>query len=145
VHQEQGDSLSAVTLYQEALERDPEDVSTAYNLGLLLLGLFRPQEAAGYFQMVVSRTPEDAEAWINLGVARDLLGEQEESLDAFSKALAADPRRPEPYFNLFRAHLSAGDTAAAVAMMTAYAEQDSTTRYGELARAILMRLGAKTP
>jgi tetratricopeptide (TPR) repeat protein len=140
-----GDTLQAVALYEEALRADPGNTDTAYNLGLVLLRISRPEEAARYFEQVVETRSGDVEAWVNLGVARELTGEGEGAMRAYEQAMAVNPARPEPYFNLFRARLVAGDTTEAAAVLTAYAAQDSTTGNGRLARTLLRGLGRPVP
>lgn len=142
LQQERGDTASAVAMYRSVLEKDPDNANVAYNLGALLIQQDKPKEAIPYLEMTTNRRPRDAEAWINLGVARNLLDQTDAATFAFQQALLSDPMRPEAYFNLFRIQMDRRDTTQAVALMRAYASRDSTSRFGKLARGILMELGA---
>jgi tetratricopeptide (TPR) repeat protein len=140
-----GDTAQAIDLYRRSLDLDPEALDATFNLGNLFLQRREYEEAARCFVRIVAANPRDVEAWINLGVARQELGRSTESLQALEEALHLDPRRPEIFFNIFRNRMLAGDTTQAVLALRAYANQDSTSRRGRLARTLLRQLDPTPP
>ena len=63
------DKTAAIASYQEALEQDRTLFSTWNNMGVLLLGQGRTDEAVSAFESAVAARPDYATGWFNLGVA----------------------------------------------------------------------------
>ena len=84
-------------------------------LGLELLALGRPAEAADELRVYVREHPRDADAWSNLGNALDALGRNNEALDAFVHAVDVDPNNGLSQRNLALQYLQANDFDNAVA------------------------------
>jgi len=78
-------------------------------LGLELLALGRPSEAADELRVYLREHPRDADAWSNLGNALDALGRSSEALDAFAHAVAVDPNNGLSQRNLALQYLQAND------------------------------------
>ena len=78
-------------------------------LGLELLALGRPSEAADELRVYVREHPRDADAWSNLGNALDALGRNHEALDAFAHAVDVDPNNGLSQRNLALQYLQAND------------------------------------
>ncbi len=140
LYQDERDTTAAVASYRQALERNPDDVNSAYNLGLLLMA-GEPQAAVPYFELVVNRNPRDAEAWVNLGVSREGAGAGEAAETAYRQAMGMEPRRPEPYFNLARMRMAAGDTAGAATVLRKYTQVDSISGIAKMAFRVLQEMG----
>ncbi len=88
------DMLPAVIL-AKPLWPDPR-----YNLGVVLEGLGRFEEAKRRFEQTVEMEPAHSQAWTNLGNVRLALGDVDGALEAFNTALALDPGDPLGMYNL---------------------------------------------
>lgn len=83
-----GDLLAAKTVYETALQIDPNFATGYYNLGITLKAMGRFGEAIAAYQRAIQLNPNWAEAYQNLGVALLKLGRVTESLAAFRQAIA---------------------------------------------------------
>jgi tetratricopeptide (TPR) repeat protein len=137
VWEELGDWDRAIVAYREAVELDPADDTSRFNLARLLMRQGEMDPAIEVLESLVERSPGDYEAWVTLGNARSSRGDAEGAVRAFRRAAEAAPDRPEAHFNLARFHLAAGDTAGARTALNAVAARDSTGRTGQLARQLL--------
>jgi hypothetical protein len=90
-----GDMAGAAEEFRKAVEENPDDLSSRYNLGLALLELDRFEEAAEHFEAAVTRHPRYFEAWIGLGRAFAGLGMDERALEAWGEVVEASPRAPD--------------------------------------------------
>jgi cytochrome c-type biogenesis protein CcmH/NrfG len=73
---EKGDFAGCAEASQRALRLDPRNSFAAMNLGLALLSLRKPAEAAQAFDRVLAVNPGDAEARRYLEAARRMQNEQ---------------------------------------------------------------------
>lgn len=71
-----------------------------YNLGVVLEGLGRFEEARTRFEQTVELEPAHSQAWTNLGNVRLALGDVEGALAAFNTALELAPGDPLGLYNL---------------------------------------------
>jgi tetratricopeptide (TPR) repeat protein len=86
-----GDWAESARLYKAYLETYPDDVSTRYALGTLLMQNRRPVEALEQFQHIVRVAPASPSAFINMATTLDQLHRFPEALDAYAKAFALEP------------------------------------------------------
>jgi tetratricopeptide (TPR) repeat protein len=80
-----GDMEAAVRQFEMAVEEDPDDLSSRYNLGLALLELSRFDEASAQFERAIARHRGYYEAWLGLARAQagaGLVDEAAATLDA---------------------------------------------------------------
>jgi tetratricopeptide (TPR) repeat protein len=89
-----GDIEGAAREFRKAVAESPDDVTSRYNLGLALLELGRPGDAAAEFEAAVRGHPGYHEAWIGLGRARATLGDTEGALVALANVVGAGPAAP---------------------------------------------------
>jgi len=83
------DKAAAIASYQDALAQDRTLFSTWNNMGVLLLGQGRTDEAVAAFESAVAARPDYATGWFNLGVAESYSGGMSgfvRSQGAFGKA-----------------------------------------------------------
>jgi tetratricopeptide (TPR) repeat protein len=89
-----------VTLFQDALKKNPDSWMAHNNLAALLTDSGRPQEAIGHLQEALRLKPEFADAYNNLGNALLGIGRQEEAIEHFRKAVELKPAFPAGHYNL---------------------------------------------
>jgi tetratricopeptide (TPR) repeat protein len=90
-----GDMDGAAEEFRKAVEDNPDDLSSRYNLGLALNELGQYEQAAGQFEAAVERHPRYFEAWIGLGRAFAGLGANERALESWRQVAVATPRAPD--------------------------------------------------
>jgi Tfp pilus assembly protein PilF len=96
----QGDYDNAIAMYQSALNLQPHEASTIYNLGLIYLNKNQPKIAAQKFSEAIARDPSLAEAWADLGVTSYMEGDLANATSYFQKALELNPRHDRARRNL---------------------------------------------
>jgi len=122
-----GDLETALHEFQAALEADPDDLNTRYQLGAVYLVLSVPQNSAfadaeklrqaiGYFEQVLAADPNKVEALIGLGNARLIEGRYEDGVALLERAVELNPM-PEALFALGRAYAFLGRTQEARGML----------------------------
>jgi tetratricopeptide (TPR) repeat protein len=72
----------------------PELWDVAFHLGVLLLAVARPAEAADLFGCSLGLYGPEPATLFNLALCHHLLGERQEALQGIDRALAADPEFP---------------------------------------------------
>ena len=85
----------SIPLYEEALRRRPQSISTLRKLALSLTTMKQPARAVEILKRALEASPDDATAWQQLGL---LYIEQSKTLDAIAalqKAIALDSDSPK--------------------------------------------------
>jgi serine/threonine protein kinase len=98
-HYQAGRYYEALQAYEQALQLDPHDIDTYYNMGLTLLELKRYEEAISVFEQTLQLDPTYAGAYFNKGVALGELRQPDEALVAFNLAWQLDPGYIATYGN----------------------------------------------
>lgn len=78
----------AKTVYETALQIEPNFAIGHYNLGMTLKALGRFEDAIAAYRQAINLNPDYAEAYQNLGVVLLKVGKVQESLAAFRGAIA---------------------------------------------------------
>jgi len=104
---------SPVTLWQDAVLRQPDDAMSHYNLGVALLDAHRPAEALPHFERTVALEPDHGQALDNLGAALNALGRPQDAIAPLEAALRLDPQDGFAHLNLTAALLKTGRPPAA--------------------------------
>ncbi|HYK87147.1 MAG TPA: tetratricopeptide repeat protein [Acidobacteriota bacterium] len=81
----------AVRNYRVYLNAYPDDTNARFDLGRLLMGNHRAQEAESELQAVLRLDPGNARAWIGLANTHNELGRSSEALMGYSKAFELEP------------------------------------------------------
>jgi len=102
------------TLYRETIRRNPGCWLAHNNLGNLLNGLGRPQEAIPHLQEVVRLKPDYANGHNNWGNSLQALGRIPESIARYEEALRIDPKYAEAHNNLGSSLQALGRAAEAI-------------------------------
>ncbi len=90
----------AVDHFYETLRIKPDAVDVHENLGLVLGGLGRYDEAAAQLELAVAAVPDDASAHGNLGTAYRMLGRYDDALRHYQAAAAAEPEHVDHHLRL---------------------------------------------
>jgi len=85
---DEGNLLGAKSLYETALQLDPNFATGYYNLGMTLKALGNFGDAIAAYQQAINFNPDAAETYQNLGVVLLKIGKVAESLEVFKKAIA---------------------------------------------------------
>jgi Flp pilus assembly protein TadD len=123
---------------REALERNPDDAMTHYNLGFMLSGQSEEKEALEEYRKASALDPKNTMFLQHLGVSLVLNGDAAGAVEQMQKAVALEPMRAEFRFNLGFVMESEGDFAGAVAPLEKAVElnQGKNARFlAELAKA----------
>ena len=89
-----GKPIEAETAYREAIRLNPEHIDAYTNLGILLNGLKRTEEAAACYCKVITLTPKHPEARKLLALAYCTLGEVGEATKIIEEWLEEEPGNP---------------------------------------------------
>jgi tetratricopeptide (TPR) repeat protein len=131
--------------WQEALERDPNDVRCNIALGRQKLGRGCFSDAARHFETAVARltfrhpNPETGEAHYYLGLARRFLGDDEAAYALFYKATWNYAWRAAACYELACLDLRNGDAARARQHLDASLETNATNNKAHVLKAICLR------
>jgi tetratricopeptide (TPR) repeat protein len=95
-----GDLAGAEKLYRSAMAVDRTDAAIPYNLGNVLDGQGRRDEAVRAYYEALQRDPDFAEAWFNLGVLDERDGRMAAAIAHYRAAAFAQPNFADALFNL---------------------------------------------
>lgn len=140
----------ALQHFQAALDADPDDLDTRYQLGAVYLVLALPEDsmvvdmqmlaqATAQFDAVLGRDPNKVEALVGLGNVRLIEGRYEEAVTLFERAVAVKPI-PEALFALGRAYAILGRGEEARATLQRFLDTNPPELWAEQARALLGQL-----
>jgi tetratricopeptide (TPR) repeat protein len=122
-----GEPDDAVAEYRLALRLWPDSFRTRHNLGMLLAGLGRLDEAAVEFEAVLTRDPVPQSAFA-LGLLRAQQGRWPDAIAALERCVAEAPSYPRARYNLALAYTKVGDTQKALDELERAAALDETRR-----------------
>jgi len=108
------DYRSEVTIWQDAVEKRPNNARAQYNLGFALVQVGRPQEAIEHWEQALRIDPKYAEAHNNLGLALAQQGRRQEAIGHYEQALRIRADYAEPHNNLGNASFQAGKLQEAI-------------------------------
>ncbi len=97
---QQGQTERAITLYEEAIEIDPEYGQALTGLGALYLTQKKLDEAEPYFARALSVDPNHATALINMAMIDQSKGRPELALQRLQQVLHRNPEYAEAHMNL---------------------------------------------
>lgn len=121
---ETGRTAAAIEAWREALRLEPDDAKANNNLGGLLLGQGRLDEAEAFLRRVLRSDPGLAGARNNLGLLLMQRGRWEEARTQFQQAVALAPASAEARVNLGAVLLVQGRPREAVRQLRAALEAE---------------------
>ena len=127
------------TLLRRAIAVTGTNLMAENNLGALLLGQGRTNEAIAHLQTALRLAPNFAEAHCNLGVALGATGHPDEALDHLNEALRLAPGNAHPHYSLGALLLKQGQVDAAATQFQAALKLDP--HYAEAHRDLGVALG----
>jgi len=86
-----GDMEGAAAAFSRAVEENPRDLSSRYNLGRALMELRRPAEAERHFRVATELHPGYHEAWIGLGRAHAVQNDLDAAVRNWRRVISSDP------------------------------------------------------
>ncbi|MBK8574295.1 MAG: tetratricopeptide repeat protein [Elusimicrobia bacterium] len=87
---QRGHPAEAAALFEQVIQRHPEDGQARNGLALAYLGLGRPDSAIDVLMEAQRLTPSDATVWINLSTVYLRTGDVPKALDCAHQAIALD-------------------------------------------------------
>jgi tetratricopeptide (TPR) repeat protein len=122
-HHQQGNLEDAEHHYRAALEAEPDHFNALNNLGLLLFGTNRTDEALALTRKAATLDPRNAETLSNLGEMLAAAGADSEAVATFRKSLAANPVNVRTLYRFVRALHAQGRAEEALPALTNAARQ----------------------
>ncbi len=109
IHASQARFDEAARIFSEALQLEPDDAHTHFNLGYARDKLGRHAQAIEAFSEAVRRHPALDRAWYGMGMAYAALGRHADAVDAFGKAAELQPMGAPVWLQLGMACHHAGN------------------------------------
>jgi tetratricopeptide (TPR) repeat protein len=105
---------SALTIWQDTVEKCPNNPRAHNGLGLALMQTGKVREAIGQYEQALRLKPDSAEAHNNLGIALEQAGRAQEATEQYEQALRINPDYPDARNNLGIALMGQGRLQEAI-------------------------------
>ncbi len=105
---------NSTTLFEHTLDVTADNSMAHTNLGVVLAGQGKPDEAVMHYTQALRIKPDHLEARINMGVALAAQGKLDEAVAHYSRALHIKPDFAGAHYNLGNALLEQGKTEEAI-------------------------------
>jgi tetratricopeptide (TPR) repeat protein len=117
----------AITLAEDMLKKDPDNVNARRILGSVYLRMAQSgrdadaslQKAIEQYQKITQKDPNDADSWTTLADLYNAANNSTEAEKAFKAALKADPANTDALKGLAKLYMSAGDARSAIESLKA--------------------------
>ena len=109
-----GQTGRAVETFRRCVELDPDFAPAWLNLGILMIGADRIEEAGNCFEKTVEIDPKQADGFAGLGYVRIRQDRLPDAVAAFDRAATLQPRNPEFIANLAGVLLESGEFEKAI-------------------------------
>ncbi|MBM3727666.1 MAG: tetratricopeptide repeat protein [Acidobacteria bacterium] len=134
-----GQIRSAITESEEALRRNPRDLSARRVLGRIftrMIGDAREnkvneemlKKALEQYQKIAEQEPNDADTWVMLGRLHKIGQSSSESMKAYEKAIALDAENEDALTGLAMVYADLGDSKRASEMLKKVADKSPNLR-----------------
>ena len=138
--EESGDKQSAIVLYEEMLQLDPDYAPGYINLGTIYFHLKQFVRAEELYRTATAKDPGYVLAFFDLGNVLDELERPDESIAAYLRAVELAPRYADAHYNLALAFERKGERRAALRHWRAYVKLDKAGPWAEHARSQIRKL-----
>jgi superkiller protein 3 len=128
VHFRKGNISLAAMVWKSILEKDPSYAIAYYNLGVIEFHERNYQACCQQMQKAVAANKKFVEALLMLGRAELMLDKGKDALEHFRAANRAAPERAETWQFLSYALVHAGDTSAALALLTKHQDNGAALK-----------------
>ena len=136
--EDRGEDTLAEHLLRQVLDLEPGMAAALTNLGNLLYGAGKLEDARGYYERAVEHDPGLAEARYNLANVLEDLGEPERAIAELRQVCITSPEFADAHYNLGVMLAKVGGAEQARAHLTRYLELDGTSTWSAHARGYLM-------
>ena len=147
-----GDIETAEAEFKAALETEPDDPDTHYQLGATYLVKALPansqmpdpemlEMARAEFERALELAPGKAEALVGLGNSYLLENRLDDAIETLEEAIDANPEMPEALFALGRAYALAGQTEEARETLERFLDTDPPAVWAQQAQQLLDQIG----
>jgi len=116
---ERRDFAEASAAFRRAVERNPEDFQTRYNLALSLANAGRPDSGLQELEAILKARPDWGLAWFGVGHVHARAGHMGDAEAAYRKALALDATLVRAHFELGKLLEEKGNRSGAIEALTA--------------------------
>jgi Tfp pilus assembly protein PilF len=138
--EEAGEKQSAIALYEEILEIDPQYAAACINLGTVFFHLRQYGRSEELYRRATEADPGYVLAYFDLGNVLDELGRLDESIAAYRKAVTLSPRYADAHYNLALAYERSGQGRPALRHWQAYVKLDNRGPWADHARGQIRKL-----
>ncbi len=146
-----GDMQTALDEFQSALEEDPGDPDTYYQLGATYLVMAFPmgavepdpdllQQSEEQFEKSLEASPDKPEALVGLANVYMLKNDLPQAIDILEKAIQAKPDMREALFALGRAYAYSGNVEKAQSTLENFLATDPPAQWKQQAEELLAQL-----
>ncbi|MDF1513055.1 MAG: tetratricopeptide repeat protein [Anaerolineae bacterium] len=146
-----GDMQTALNEFRAALEADPGDPDSHYQLGATYLVMAFPpgavqadpdllQQSEEQFELSLGASPDKPEALVGLANIYLLQNDLSQAINLLEKAVASQPKMREALFALGRAYAFSGQTAEAQSTLELFLETDPPAQWKQQAEELLAQL-----
>ena len=135
--EEAGNLDHAAAAYEQALELGEPRADAAFNLGNVLVGLGRLEDAVPRFEEALAAEPRWVEAWNNLASVHAHLENWPEAIEAGCRAVDLEFDYPDAHYNLAEAYHAAGRPREARRHARIYLKFDPKSEWAERLRETL--------
>ena len=138
--EEAGEKQTAIALYEELLQVDPDYAPGYINLGTIHFHLRQFPRAEELYRKATEKDPGYVLAFFDLGNVLDELERPDESIAAYQRAVELAPRYADAHYNLALAFERKGESRSALRHWEAYVKLDKSGPWSEHARMQIRRL-----
>lgn len=117
---ESEDAGAAEHAYRRLIAMAPGHADAYLNLGVMLSGQGRHQEAMALYRQALAHLPDDPHLHYNLGVAQEDAGDIAGALASYHRCIALAPGDADAHFNAARLHQALGEGRMAIRYFSAY-------------------------
>jgi tetratricopeptide (TPR) repeat protein len=112
--QRNGDYRSLLVIWQDTVEKRPQNFHARTDLGVALAAVGKTSEAIEHYQRSLQLQPDYADAHANLGNALARLGRTREAIEHYRIAVQVDPANALAHYNLGSVFASEGNLSEAI-------------------------------